>query len=436
MKNYFKLNPPQILFISFVTAIVIGTILLYILPVSSEKIKLIDALFTATSSVCVTGLIVKNTPVFFNFLGQIIILILIQLGGLGIMTFYALVLNFLKGMKKKDQYIMKEILEEDSLSNISKTLTFILKFTFLTELIGVIILTINWWNMDTSKIKVIWFSLFHSISAFCNAGFSLFPNSLENFIKSPFTLMIFSILIVLGGIGFPVIDDISKKYRLRQKRKLSLHSKIAINTTLILILLGTVFYFFSETPFLDTKNRIFVSLFHSITPRTAGFNVLSVGSFSITTIIFTIILMFIGASPGGTGGGIKTVTFAVIYLKIKGILNKEDEPVIYKKQINKIYTERALLIFFLALSLIIIALLILSITETFSLKDLFFEVVSAFGTVGLSTGITPYFSKTGKLILTLLMLAGRLGPLTIILALSREKEKVKINYAEEKIIVG
>ena len=195
-----KFKPPLLVLLSFFLAILFGTLLLYLLPTSNEKLSLVDAIFTATSSVCVTGLIVKNTPLFFNSLGQFIILFLIQIGGLGIMTLYATLLHFLRGISKKQQIIMKEILNEEEISGITKTILFIIKFTIIVEGIGAILLFINWWGIEESKLKLLWISIFHSVSAFCNAGFSLFPNSLEDFLTSPTTLLIFSFLIILGGI--------------------------------------------------------------------------------------------------------------------------------------------------------------------------------------------------------------------------------------------
>ena len=343
--NRFRLEPKMSLFLSFFLAILLGTYLLWKLPVSREPISPIDALFTSTSAVCVTGLIVKNTPLFFNFRGQLIILILIQLGGLGIMTFYAAGLAYLKKMSKRTEYMMQQLLEDEGMSRIKETLNFVLKFTILAELLGTLLLFLAWRDLPVSRTRLLWLSCFHSVSAFCNAGFSLFPDNLEGFIHAPFTLTVIAILVAVGGIGFVAVEDLANKFAHPKNARLKLHTRIVLKTSLFLVSAGFLFFYFYEASHLPAGDRWAAALFHSVTPRTAGFNVLGMGSFSATGLLFTIFLMIIGASPGGTGGGIKTTTFFISLKKIWSTLKGETSVSVNKRKISEATISKSLTIF-------------------------------------------------------------------------------------------
>jgi len=439
MNFYFAKRPALVLVLSFAFVILLGTFLLS-LPISTPEnnpISLIDALFTATSATCVTGLIIRSTPQGFTTFGKIVILALIQIGGLGIMTFsIALILTLGKKISRSQENILLEALSEENIRSAKKLTNFLLIFTFGMEILGGILLFFGFKKYFSAS-SALKYAFFHSVSAFCNAGFSLFDKSLMPFYNNSYILSVFSILIILGGIGFVVLMDFYN--RLKSATRLKVHTRIALTTTFLLLLGGTAIFYIAEKNNLlsSMPNNIkwINSFFASVTARTAGFNSLDTSNYSSLSKLLTMFLMFIGASPGGTGGGIKTVTFAIILLISLSHLKQKNEVTVFKRSIPGFFLMRAVTIFFYAMLLILISSGILYAIEPYPFENILFEVFSAFGTVGLSTGITPHLSNTSKVVISILMFMGRLGPLTIALAAVKFKPE-KISYASEKIILG
>lgn len=446
-----KSNPPQILAISFLVAILIGAVLLS-MPFASKSgksLSLIDSLFTATSATCVTGLIVRDTGAYFSGFGKTVILVLVQMGGLGIMTFSTLFAVLLgRKLTIKHDVVIQRTMAPNKVQNLSSLLKYILLITLGIEFLGAICLALRWsktmnWSIGSLLIN----SVFHAISAFCNAGFSLFSKSFTSFTGDAYINLIMISLIIIGGIGFIVILELPRLVEKKQFYRVSIQTKVAITITLGLILLGALLFFFTESnntlAGLSMKEKILGSFFQSVTTRTAGFNTLNIGSLAVPTLFFFIFLMFIGASPGSTGGGIKTCTFGVLLATAFSMIKNRDRVSVFKKTIPKEVVRKSLVIVFLAFLWIFVAVFLLTLTEcrnaalfdNFFLRILF-EVTSAFGTVGLSTGITSTLSVAGKLIIIFTMFAGRIGPLTLALAIALQRERVGYTYPEEKIMIG
>jgi len=436
-----NLTPAQVLSLGYLVVILLGAILLT-LPIATtngEGMNFLDSVFTATSATAVTGLIVENTSTFFTVFGQVVILCLIQIGGLGIMcmsTLFALLLG--KKITLRERLIIQQDLDQFELSGIIRIVKYVIGVTFAIEGIGAFILFIRF-LFDMPAGKALYFGIFHSISAFNNAGFDIFGNSLENFTGDIIVNLVITSLIVLGGIGFAVIAEV---YSGKRFKNFSLQTKLVLSVTAILLIVGTIISFILEysNPAtignLPLGEKVIASYFLSVTPRTAGFNTVPTGALRSSTIFFTIILMFIGASPGSTGGGVKTTTFgalaAVLYSRATG----RDDIELFKRRLGKETIYNALSIVLIALLLVVTVTMILTITEEAEFLDLFFEAVSAFGTVGLSTGVTGSLSIIGRIVIILTMFAGRVGPLTIALAVGERKDKVNIRYPKEKILVG
>ena len=434
-----RLNTAQIVLLSFVGAILIGTLLLTFPTATTDGrgASFVDALFTATSATCVTGLIVQDTPVYFSTFGQIVILVLIQLGGLGIMTFSAFIALLLGRFTLGQRKFVQEMLEEER--NIYNMMFYIFKMTFSIELAGTVLLFSRFYFHSPSPGQALYVSVFHAISAFCNAGFSLFSNSLEQFASDPVINAVIALLIILGGLGFVVVFELTRLARDR-KRKLSPHSRLVLVTSAVLVGLGFFVFFFVEFDgalrALSVPGKIWASFFQSVTTRTAGFNTVQISAFSGISLTLMCLLMFIGASPGSTGGGIKTSTFAILLLSIKSSLWGKNEVDVFQRTIPIQSVIRALAVLVLALLLVVFVFMGLLVAENKPYLPLLFETVSAFGTVGLSTGVTPDLTFTGKVMIILLMYMGRVGPLTLALALARKAIKGKIEYPEARVLIG
>ena len=445
-----KTNPSRTMIIGFGLVILLGAILLNssFVTQSGENVGFLNALFTSTSAVCVTGLVVVDTATYWNQFGQFIIIILIQIGGLGFMTIatmFALIMG--KKINLKERLLIQESLNQKDLSGLVKLTKYIILMTFTIEGIGALLLSVVY-IPKLGFLQGIWYSVFNSISAFCNAGFDLMGtisgpfSSLTYFVDNSLINVVICVLIILGGIGFPVLLDVinNKKYS-----KLNIHSKIVINTTGILIVVGVIFIFIAEfnnknsLGSLNMKEKILSSVFQSVTLRTAGFNTIDLTLLNESTLFLMVILMFIGASPASTGGGLKTTTIATLLLTVKSfILGKEDIEV-YNRRIGESVIRKSLGMFFIGVFIVLFGILTLSVVNPgFTLLESTFEVVSAFATVGLSIGGTPELTSAGKLVIILLMFLGRVGSLTIFIGLlSRSsKPKAKIKYPEGKIIVG
>jgi len=412
------------------------------LPAASstgKSIGFIDALFTATSATCVTGLIVLNTGKDFSTFGQLIILILLQCGGLGIMTMSTM-FAFLVGKRisLRQRLIMQESLNQFSIGGLVHLAKFILIFTVIIEGVGATILFFCW-QKNYSPVQALYLGVFHSISAFCNAGFSLFSDSIMRYRGDLIINLTFMALIILGGIGFLVLLEL---LQYGKKETLSLHTKLVLKISFILILIGFIGVYLIEysNPLtlgnLNLSEKIYSSIFQSITARTAGFNTIHIGSMLNPTLFLIIILMFIGASPGSTGGGIKTTTFSLLILYVWSSLTGKEGINLFKRRVSPDIIPKALAVITLSLALVVTMTILLSYVEGEDFIKILFEVVSAFATVGLSTGITPSLSTAGKIIIIITMFAGRLGPLGLALSLIQKREPEVIKYPEEKVMVG
>jgi len=453
-------NPARALIGSFLILIICGTVLL-MLPRSYTlaPVSFVDALFTATSASCVTGLVVKDTGTDFTLVGQTVIVVLIQLGGLGIVIFgavFALMLG--QALSVRQSVAMQNLLNAQTMGRISNLIAFIFVVTMIIEALGAVAL-FNMWE-KTQKlpphIQHKWFcSIFHSISAFCNAGFGLFSDSLTSYKNDWRINSIIAPLIILGGLGFGVIYNLANvisdriKNALTVKTKKNLHkapavglrlqTKIVLSTSLILIVAGAVLLLISQKNTSHQSINLSDAFFQSISARTAGFNSIDIKALSGLSKSVLMILMFIGGSPGSTAGGIKTVTLVVIIMAVYATIRKRSEVEVFKRSIPMVTVGKALTIILLFAVVLLSATFLLSITErknNFDESDIVFEVSSALGTVGLSCGITGQLSTPGKIIIIITMLIGRLGPLTMLALLTFNITPAKFNYPTEAVVVG
>ncbi|HEX3072158.1 MAG TPA: potassium transporter TrkG [Ignavibacteriales bacterium] len=441
-----KIHPARLFVLSFVFTILIGALFLS-LPRSTTggHIPFIDALFTSTSAVCVTGLVVVDTATYYTQFGQTVILILIQIGGLGLMTFTTFFTLFLSGgLGIKESFVLGDMMEEENIGELSRILSFLIIITFSIELIGAAILFASIYGTMPFD-EALFSSIFHSISAFCNAGFSLFSlNLFDPTIKTNyvFTTTI-SLLIILGGIGFPTIINLSQRGRAKDiskklSNRITLQTKIVVLVTAVLIIGGTIGTYYLEYNHslkgLDQFAKIHGAYFQSVVSRTAGYNSVDISKFTDATSMFYCFLMFVGASPGGTGGGIKTTTFAVLVLSFWAYVRNSRSVSFGKRTIPKEVILRSLFKTLFTLLLIFIAVFILTLTDKGKhVIDLTFEAFSAFATVGLSKGITSALTVSGKAVIILLMLIGRVGPLTFVYNFVAIKKDIDYDYPSENI---
>ncbi len=430
---------------SFLAAIAVGTIIL-LLPLStfSGDIKFIDALFTATSAVCVTGLTVVDTASYFTKFGQTTILLLVQLGGLGIMTFSTLILLAAgRKISFQERIVVQESLMPFAPKDFRTLVRNIFFMTLVFEGVGTVLLFFRF-SRESTWMKALYNSLFHSISAFCNAGFSTFSNSLQEYAGDVWVNMTIIGLIVLGGLGFLVIQEIIYYFFWRGSERrfhLSLHSCLVLLVTGALVVLGFILFFILEKgnslKEYSLGEKMLTSLFQVITPRTAGFNTIDLRLLETASIFLLLGLMFVGASPGSTGGGVKTTTVGVILAFIKSRIAGRGPINVFYRTIPEENLKRAFLLIFLALSWIALAIFILLATHPGAgLKEVLFEVFSAFGTVGLSLGLTPNLTPLGKLVLIFTMYIGRIGPLTLLTVLSRRRPLGQFEFVEESVMIG
>ena len=455
------LNPAQLFIVSFLCMILFGTLLLLLPTATHGDISALDAFFTATSAVCVTGLIVVDTGSFFTEFGQTIILILIQLGGLGIMTFASYFSYFFRGKSSyENQIMLKDMTNSDKIGEVFIVLKKIILLTFSIELAGAVLIF-----MSTRAAAIpgvfnkMFFSVFHSISAFCNAGFSTLENSLyQPEFKFNYPLQIIVLLLfVLGGIGFPILFNLYKYavyYLKNQILKIrypeesvylpwviNLNTRIVLVTTAVLLSVGTILFYLSEYNNTLAEHsgfgKLVVSVFGAATPRTAGFNSVDTSALNFSTTMIIFILMWIGASPGSTGGGIKTTTFALATLNFFSLAKGKDRVEVFRREISNLSTRRAFAIISLSLMVIGTAtFLIASFDEEKTLLSIAFEAFSAYSTVGLSLGITPELSSASKLVIIATMFIGRVSMLTILIALLRRVRHLNYRYPKEEILMN
>ncbi|GEB33501.1 K+ transporter Trk [Brevibacillus parabrevis] len=439
-----QLDPPKTLVLGFALIILLGTFLLTLpsATVNGQGLPWLDSLFTATSATCVTGLVVVDTGTTFTTFGQMVILSLIQIGGLGFMTvatFFSLIMR--KKISLRERLILQESLNQMTMEGVVRLAKMILIFTALAELIGGVLLSIRF-AFDFPLPKAIYFGFFHAISNFNNAGFDLMGDfaSLTGYVDDPLVTLVVCLLIILGGIGFIVVSDL---YEYRHTRRLSLHTKVVLSTTALLVLGGTVLIFILEytnpktlQP-LSMLGKVLGSLYQSVTARTAGSNTLSIGDMRQSSLFLIILLMFIGASPGSTGGGIKTTTFATLIGAVIAQIKGKEDVIFFRQRILPHMIYKSLTVTMTGLFIVMAVTMALSITEAGArFEMILFEVTSAFATTGLSMGLTPSLSPIGKTLIILTMFAGRVGPLTIAFALAQRRQKEYFRYPKGKITIG
>lgn len=451
-----KMNPTQILVLGFMVVILIGAVLLT-LPVSSRSgnsTSFLDALFTSTSAVCVTGLVVVNSAQHWSIFGKVVIMLLIQVGGLGFMTLatsFFIILG--RKISLKERLIIQEAMNQSSLSGMVRLIRNVVIGTFIIEGIGAILLFVVFLK-DYPLIEAAAYGIFHSISAFCNAGFDILgPNSLSPYVGDTLLNLVVMALIILGGVGFTVWVDVIQTNKYAKQRsldirhwfmKLSLHTKLVLILTLAFNLIGFIVFFLLEMnnpetlKELSVHDKVLSSMFLSISPRTAGFNTIDITGLTDSSKFITIILMFIGGSPAGTAGGIKTVTVGVLFFSVLSIIRNQTETEVFERRLPDDLIRRALAVVMIGLSAVVFVTVVLSISEGLDFLDTSFEAVSAFGTVGLSLGVTPQLSSVGKIVISLTMFLGRLGPMTLAVALAIRsgKKKANIRRPEERVMVG
>lgn len=434
------ITPAQLLVLSFLGIILAGSLLLCTpWSVQNGQINFLTALFTATSAVCVTGLIVVDTATHWTHFGQVVIIILIQIGGLGVMSF-ATFLALLFGWKIhfRQRLIMQQAMNQSSVGGIVKIFRYLLIITFSIEAIAALILTIHWTPLLGFK-KALWFGIFHSVSAFNNAGFDLFGNfrSLTGFTTDFTVNMVITSLIIMGGLGFVVLYEI---FHFKKKDTLSLHARVVLITTAILIIAGTIILFLSEYNHalkdLPLAGKLLASYFQSVSPRTAGFNTIDLNSLFLSSQLIIILLMFIGGSPGSTAGGIKTSTFALLWIAIISQLRGKKDNEIFQRQIPNSDMFQALTITLLSGFTLITMTFLLALIHQADLTQIIFEVASALGTVGLSLGLTTQLTPCEQLIIIITMFLGRVGPLTLGFALAYKRKQPEIHYPKGKIMIG
>ncbi|NLL99103.1 MAG: Trk family potassium uptake protein [Tepidanaerobacter sp.] len=436
-----RLKPTQILAVGFASLIIVGAFLLS-LPAaakSGESIGLLNALFTATSAVCVTGLTVIDTNAFSLF-GQIVILILIQIGGLGIMTMATFIFLLLgKKITLRDRLVMQEALNQLTLSGLVKLTRQILLLAFVLEGLGALLFIYRFTKYFDFG-QSLYYGLFHGVSSFTNSGFDVVGfGSLAPFIEDPIINIVTMFLNECGGLGFTVIYDIVST---RNFKRLSLHSKVVLTMTLILMLLGCIMFYTLEWNNPSTLGRLtpsgkmLAAAFHSVSTRTSGFNTFSLEDLTTPAKYLSIFLMFIGSSPASTGGGIKTSTFALIIVTIYTVMVSKEDVEIFNRRISTDNIFKAVVIAIVSALLIFVSSFILTITEQADFLPIFFEATGAYSTVGLSLGITQRLTDYGKYIIILTMFTGRLGPLTLAMALGSQRKKALRKFPEGRILIG
>jgi trk system potassium uptake protein len=449
----FKLHPAILVLASFLLVILAGALILtFPIATKSGHIKTIDALFTATSAVCVTGLTVVDTGSYFTIFGQWVILALIQIGGLGVMTISIVLFQWLgRSISFKQRLAMQDLFAHTPRADIFSVVKSVVFFTFIAEVVGAVILTLRWWH-ELSFIQALYNGVFHSISAFCNAGFSLFHDSLIRYAEDPVFNLSIGALIVIGGIGFPVLYDLQSwiKRRKKQRVRLSIQTKTVLLTTLILIVGGAAMIAFLERSHPSVSqplfHRIMVSFFQSITCRTAGFNTVDIASLREATLTMMLFLMFFGASPGSCGGGVKTTTLTLLTVFTIQRIRRKKHVNLFKKTIPAETIARTFSLILVSVVIISIVLFLLLAGDSASNREIggpessfleyLFETVSAFGTVGLSMGITPQLTLWDKSWIILMMIIGRVGVLTFAYIIVGTDAVKGVEYSKENIMIG
>ncbi|MGN7375327.1 TrkH family potassium uptake protein [Bacillus halotolerans] len=436
--KWVRFSPPQVLAIGFFLTIIIGSLLLK-LPISTAKpLSWIDALFTAASATTVTGLAVVDTGTEFTVFGQTVIMGLIQVGGLGFMTFAVLIVMILgKKIGLKERMLVREALNQPTIGGVIGLVKVLFLFSISIELIAALILSIRL-VPQYGWASGLFASVFHAISAFNNAGFSLWPDNLMSYVGDPAVNLVITILFITGGIGFTVLFDILKN---RRFKAFSLHTKLMLSGTFVLNIAATLIIFILEYSnpgtlgSLHLPDKLWASYFQAVTPRTAGFNSVDFGSMREATIVFVLLLMFIGAGSASTASGIKLTTFLVILMSVIAYLRGHKETVIFRRTIKYPIIIKALAVSVISLFIVFIGIFALTITEQAPFIQVVFETFSAFGTVGLTMGLTPELTTAGKCIIIAIMFIGRIGPLTFVFSFAKT-EKSNIRYPDGEVFTG
>lgn len=440
-----KLSPYILILLSFAIMMFLGALLLCLplAQISGKSGNFLENLFTATSALCVTGLVVNDISITYTIFGKIVILILIQLGGLGVLTVSSMVIL---SISRKMGYYTKKIVSEDINYNILTEIPRYLKnvsiVVFGIEFVGAVLLFFEF-SKKLPFIQAVGYSIFHSVSAFCNAGFALFSNNMENYTGNILINFVITSLIILGGLGFAAILDVYNVIK-KTRRKLSTSTHLAIAMTIFLICFGAIMTFILEYSNkgtignLSLHDKLLSSYFQSVTLRTAGFQTVDLATLTTPTIIIYLFLMFIGASPGSTGGGLKTTTLGILLLGVMNAITGREDIEYRRRRLSWQTFNKACAILMLSLFYLFVMIIIMSIFDSSKgFLPLLFELISAFGTVGLSMGLTAKLSIISKLIIILTMYIGRVGPLTIMYALSKKKYREgKYKYPEETILIG
>lgn len=449
-------HPARLMALSFGATGLFGAFILC-LPVSVERVyavSFVDSLFTAFSAVCVTGLAVNTISQHYTQFGQAVILALVQVGGLGIMLLSAAIAVLAgRRLRVRSSAVLAQMVDSESLAGLRRTVMMVVFYTFLIESLGALLLYYEFaehpeilaraGSPQAGAGSAEWAAVFYAVSAFCNAGFSLTETNLTPFLSDATLVLCISALVILGGIGFPVLDELARRAfdRLRGRRpdRLSLHTRVVLRTSGLLVVGVAVFYAATEWngafSGLSFGEALTAAYFHSVSNRSAGFNVVDVGAMGSAALMVTCIAMYIGASPGSTGGGVKTTTFATLFAAMRSELDGRPARLL-DRQLSPAVTRKATGTAVLSLGIISVGVLALFLVEKHQPLALAFEAVSAFSTTGLSTGITPSLSIPGKLVITLLMYVGRIGPLTLALALAAKPESARVSLPEERLAIG
>ncbi|RKN85908.1 TrkH family potassium uptake protein [Paenibacillus ginsengarvi] len=443
----FRPNPPQALALGFTVMIAAGSFLLS-LPIASANrstIPFLDALFMATSATCVTGLSFYNIGEHFSLFGQLVLLLLVQIGGLGFMTIATLAaLVFRRRITFRERLILQEAMNQSSTEGIVRLIRKVLLYALIIEAVGAAVFAVRL-MFEMPPGQAVYFGVFHSISTFNNAGFDLFgvfperSGSLIHYVEDPIINFMTIVLIIFGGIGFIVISDLLSYPK---TKKLTLHSKVVLTVSAALIVVGTLVIFLFEltNPLtlepLSPIGKVFGAMFQSVTARSTGLTTLDIESLRQATQFFILLLMFIGAAPGSSGGGIKVTTFAILIGAMIAMIRGKEDIVMFRYRIAKDRIYKAITFTLLSFFLIVIAAMVLSTTEDFPFLGILFEVTSAYGTTGMSMGLTSQLTEFGKVVIILLMFIGRLGPVTLAFTLTSKPEKELFRYPEGKITIG
>lgn len=439
-RGVINLSPPQVLALAFAGLVLIGTLLLKLPWATRLPVGWLDALFTATSAVTVTGLTVVDTGSTYSLFGQVVLLVLMQLGGVGFMSFAVLILQALGGrITLREQIVLREALNHTSLSDLTRLVRIVLIIALAMEGLGMLVLATHW-VPELGLREGLYFSLFHAISAFNSAGFSLRADSMAGYAGTPVITLTLGILFIAGGLGVAVFGDL---YRSRRFHDLSLHSKLMLTWTPVMILVPWVIILLLEWNNPATLgalpqwgDRILAGWFQAATPRSAGFSTLDIGALQPATVTMMTGLMFVGGGSASTAGGIKLTTFIILVLATRAFLRQEEEPVIFGRSIGQETVLKALAITLMSLMWVSLMVFLLTISETgHDFQDLLFEAMSGFATVGLSRGVTPELSEFGKALMALSMFIGRLGPLSLAFILTTRR-RARVRYAQGDVYIG